>query len=96
MPLVTAEKSMNAARVRLAMNGIDECRAALMKLKFHRATENFFEGMACDGGCLNGALCLNHGPKNVVDVDKYGASAKEKNIDNSVKLYKLSLGETDA
>ena len=79
----------------LAMNGIDECRAALMKLKFHRATENFFEGMACDGGCLNGALCLNHGPKNVVDVDKYGASAKEKTIDNSVKLYKLSLGDTN-
>ena len=79
----------------LAMNGIDECRAALMKLKFHRATENFFEGMACDGGCLNGALCLNHGPKNVVDVDKYGASAKEKTIDNSVKLYKLSIGDTN-
>ena len=75
----------------LAMNGIDECRAALMKLKFNRATENFFEGMACDGGCLNGALCLNHGPKNIVDVDKYGASAKEKTIENSVKLYKLSL-----
>ena len=78
----------------IAMNGIDECRAALTKLKFNKATENFFEGMACDGGCLNGALCLNHGPKNVVDVDKYGASAKEKTIDNSVKLYKLSLGES--
>lgn len=78
----------------LAMNGIDECRAALTKLKFNRATENFFEGMACDGGCLNGALCLNHGPKNVVDVDRYGASAKEKTIDNSVKLYKLSVGES--
>ena len=78
----------------LAMNGIDECRAALMKLKFNKATENFFEGMACDGGCLNGPLALTHGPKNVVDVDKYGASAKEKTIDNSVKLYKLSMGET--
>ena len=78
----------------IAMNGIDECRAALTKLKFNKATENFFEGMACDGGCLNGALCLNHGPKNVLDVDKYGASAKEKTIDNSVKLYKLSLGES--
>ena len=78
----------------IAMNGIDECRAALTKLKFNKATENFFEGMACDCGCLNGALCLNHGPKNVVDVDKYGASAKEKTIDNSVKLYKLSLGES--
>ena len=77
----------------LAMNGIDECRAALTKLKFNRAVENFFEGMACDGGCLNGPLCLTHGPKNAIDVDKYGASAKEKTIDNSVKLYKLSLGE---
>ena len=77
----------------IAMNGIDECRAALTKLKFNKATENFFEGMACDGGCLNGALCLNHGPKNIVDVDKYGASAKEKTIENSVKLYKLSIGE---
>ena len=79
----------------VAMNGIDECRANLLKLKMGRAAENFFEGMACDGGCLNGALCLNHGPKNVVDVDKYGASAKEKDIENSVKLYKLSLKEEE-
>ncbi|HIX07134.1 MAG TPA: 4Fe-4S binding protein, partial [Candidatus Borkfalkia faecipullorum] len=88
-------KEMGVEGIRpIAMNGIDECRAALMKLKFNRATENFFEGMACDGGCLNGPLCLNHGPKNVVDVDKYGASAKEKTIENSVKLYKLSLGDS--
>ena len=92
---VAAEMGIEGVKP-LAMNGIDECRAALTKLKFNRASENFFEGMACDGGCLNGALCLNHGPKNVVDVDKYGASAKEKKIDNSVKLYKLSIGETES
>lgn len=74
----------------IAMSGIDECRAALMKLKANKATENFFEGMACDGGCLNGALCLSHGPKNAVDVDKYGEEAKEKTIEASVNLYKLS------
>ena len=45
------------------------------------------------GGCLNGALCLNHGPKNVVDVDKYGNEAKEKDIFASVNLYKLGKGE---
>ncbi len=92
---VAAEMGIEGVKP-LAMNGIDECRAALTKLKFNRASENFFEGMACDGGCLNGALCLNHGPKNVADVDKYGASAKEKKIDNSVKLYKLSIGETES
>lgn len=74
----------------IAMSGIDECRAALLKLKNNKAVENFFEGMACDGGCLNGALCLSHGPKNALDVDKYGEEAKEKTIDNSVNLYKLN------
>lgn len=54
-----------------------------------------FRGNGVRRRCLNGALCLNHGPKNVVDVDKYGASAKEKDIENSVKLYKLSLKEEE-
>lgn len=76
--------------VPIAMNGITECRAGLMRLKLGRATENFFEGMACEGGCINGPLCINHGPENLVDVDKYGKEAKEKTIDNSVRLYKLS------
>ena len=69
----------------IAMNGIAECKAALTKLKFNKATENFFEGMACDGGCLNGPVCITHSPRNVVDVDKYGNEAKEKTIFNTVK-----------
>ncbi|MCQ2295024.1 MAG: 4Fe-4S dicluster domain-containing protein [Bacteroidales bacterium] len=73
------------------MNGLDECNKALMLLKMGKATQNFFEGMACDGGCINGPLSITHGPRNVVDVDKYGNEAKEKTIDNSVKLYELSL-----
>lgn len=75
------------------MNGIDECKVNLLKLKMGKATENFFEGMICEGGCLNGPLCITHSPKNVVDVDKYGNEAKEKNIDNSVKLYKMTMKE---
>jgi [FeFe] hydrogenase (group B1/B3) len=79
--------------VPLAMNGIQECKAGLMRLKLGRAKENFFEGMACEGGCINGALCITHGPENLVDVDKYGNEAKEKTIDNSIKLYKMSIKE---
>ncbi|MDD4848591.1 MAG: [Fe-Fe] hydrogenase large subunit C-terminal domain-containing protein, partial [Bacteroidales bacterium] len=85
---VAAEMGVEGV-VPVAMNGIDECRANLLKLKVHKSTANFFEGMACDGGCLNGALCLNHGPRNLADVEKYGNEAKEKTIDNSVKLYLL-------
>jgi iron only hydrogenase large subunit-like protein len=85
-----AERLGASGIIPTAMNGIDECNTALTKLKFGRAAENFFEGMACEGGCLNGALCLNRGPKNLPEVDKYGAQAKEKDIFNSVKLYELS------
>ena len=73
----------------VAMNGIDECKANLLRLKMGKAAENFFEGMACDGGCLNGPLCITHSPRNVVDVDKYGNEAKEKTIFNTVKLFDL-------
>lgn len=62
----------------IAMNGIEECKMNLLKLKADKATENFFEGMACDGGCLNGALCLSHETKNAADIDKYADSAKKK------------------
>lgn len=72
------------------MNGLDECKVHLLQLKMGKAVENFFEGMACEGGCLNGPLCISHSPRNVVDVDKYGNEAKEKTIDNSVKLYNLT------
>lgn len=72
------------------MSGIDECRMALLRLKMGKATENFFEGMACDGGCINGPLCITHGPKNVSDVDKFGNEAKERTIEKSVMLYELS------
>lgn len=71
------------------MNGIDECRSNLLKLKMGRAAENFFEGMACDGGCINGPLCITHSPRNIVDVDKYGNEAKEKTIANSLTIYRL-------
>ena len=77
------------------MNGINECKINLLKLKLGRATENFFEGMACEGGCINGALCLTHDKRNVVDVDKYGSQAKEKTIDNSVRLWKIAHNIND-
>ena len=44
----------------ISMNGLDEVRRELLKLKFHKSTKNFFEGMACNGGCVNGALVLWH------------------------------------
>ena len=90
---LAAERGFEARPI--AMSGLDECRKQLTLLKVHKSPFNFFEGMACDGGCVNGALCLHHGPKSLTDVNKYGEMAKEKKVDNSVKLYKMATNTDD-
>ena len=76
------------------MSGIDDIRANLLKLKFNKTTANFFEGMACDGGCLNGALSLHHDNiKNSVEIDRYSNAATYKDIDTAVAWYEESLKE---
>lgn len=53
-------------------SGISECDVALLKKSKNVLDANFVEGMACDGGCINGAGCLSHGSKNSTEVDNYG------------------------
>lgn len=74
----------------IILNGLDECKPALTRLKFKKLENNFLEGMACKGGCINGAGCLHHGDKNAKDVDDYANSAKEKSIENSLKMYEIT------
>ena len=67
-------------------SGIEECRLALLKKQKGRLEGNFIEGMACVGGCINGAGCLTHGEKNKAEVDEYGKEALEKTITDAVKV----------
>lgn len=75
------------------MNGIDQCKAQLTLLKVGKSQFNFFEGMACEGGCVGGPLSITHSPRNTFDVDSYAASSKEKTIDKTVMLYKMNEKE---
>ncbi len=70
-------------------DGIEACMIALLKAKRKMLDGNFIEGMACVGGCIGGAGCLTHGPKNKMDVDKYGKLAYEKSITDAVKVLDL-------
>ena len=79
----------------VAMSGLSECRTNLLKLKVGKSEFNFFEGMACDGGCMNGALCIRHGEINAVDIENYGKEAKQKDISRSVDLYNNPRKEYD-
>ena len=71
----------------VAMSGLDECRLNLLKLRAGKSLDNFFEGMACNGGCVNGPLCLRQGPTTVAAIEKYGKESKQTEIANSVRKY---------
>ena len=70
-------------------SGIEECRMQLLKASKGKADGNFIEGMACVGGCINGAGCLTHGDKNKADVDAYGKLAMEKTICDAVSILSV-------
>ena len=69
-------------------DGIEQCRAALLRKSKNLSDVNFIEGMACIGGCIGGAGCLTHGEKNKAEVDKYGREAYEKTITDAISDLK--------
>ncbi len=69
-------------------DGIEACRMALLKASKQVLPGNFIEGMACVGGCINGAGCLTHEEKNKAEVDKYGREAFEKTITDAIGALK--------
>ncbi|MDR1220544.1 MAG: 4Fe-4S dicluster domain-containing protein [Treponema sp.] len=67
-------------------NGIEQCKAALMRLSKGALPNNFIEGMACTNGCIGGAGCLTHEEKSKAGVDAYGMKAYEKNIKDAISV----------
>ena len=82
------EQSIDFEIKPVVCDGIEACRMALLKLSKGVLDGNFIEGMACVGGCINGAGCLTHGEKNKAEVDKYGREALEKTITDAVSILK--------
>ncbi|EQB89725.1 [FeFe] hydrogenase (group B1/B3) [Clostridium punense] len=67
-------------------SGIEACRTALLKASKGVLKENFIEGMACNDGCIGGAACLTHSPKDRRLVDDYGREAMEKTIKDAIEI----------
>ena len=76
---VLKEKGQDPSVVKpVVCNGISACDMALLKLKVGKLEGNFIEGMACEGGCVQGAGCLVRSPKNRLDVEKHAKQAQEQ------------------
>ncbi|MBR5467861.1 MAG: 4Fe-4S dicluster domain-containing protein [Firmicutes bacterium] len=73
----------------LKCDGLDECVKALKVASFGRLKANLIEGMACKCGCIGGAASLSHGPKDVSQVDKYGALSKEKSSVDATRIFDM-------
>ena len=71
----------------ISVDGLDNCRLALIKARTGKIDFNFIEGMGCVGGCIGGPACLNHEPRDKADIDAYGKLSKEKTIKDSIKYY---------
>lgn len=72
---------LNAA----ACSGIDACKAALFKMSKGIGDVNLIEGMACEGGCVQGAGILVRSPKNQAEVAKHVKEAGDKSITAAVE-----------
>ena len=72
----------------ISVDGLDNCRTALLKAKAGTQDFNFIEGMGCSGGCIGGPCCLTHEIRNKADVDKYGMQAESQTISDSLAKLK--------
>lgn len=75
-------------------SGIEECRAALLKSGKGRFDANFIEGMACTGGCINGAVSLVHSERNKAMLENHSEEACGRNISETAsKGYRDKIRE---
>lgn len=68
----------------LPCSGIEECKIALLKMNKGVLPENFIEGMACQGGCVQGPGVIVRSPKNKAEVAKHAKQAGERTINSAI------------
>lgn len=68
----------------LPCSGIEECKIALLKMNKGVLPENFIEGMACQGGCVQGPAVIMRSPKNKAEVGKHAKQAGDRTINGAI------------
>ena len=64
-------------------NGVEECRAALLKAKAGKLDGNFIEGMICEGGCVRGNGTLVNKKNTALHMKTYCESSCRKTLKNT-------------
>jgi iron only hydrogenase large subunit-like protein len=77
----------------ISCDGIEECRAALLRAQKGVLPYNFIEGMACRGGCIGGAGCITHEQKGRQAADRHSREATAKSIEEALAASPLKENE---
>jgi iron only hydrogenase large subunit-like protein len=64
----------------VSCSGLNACKVELLKFAKGIGGVNFLEGMACEGGCVQGPGILIRSPKNQTDVQKHAQQAGDRTI----------------
>ena len=68
----------------LHVDGLDNCRTALIRAKGANRDFNFLEGMGCPGGCIGGPCSLVHEMRDRAEVDAHGHQADPRTIQDAI------------
>lgn len=72
-------------------DGVPACRAMIERLKNGETTANFFEGMACNGGCVGGPKAIVGRDEGRKNIDQYAETADYKTpLENPFVMELLS------
>lgn len=69
----------------VSCSGLNQCRVELLKFAKGIGGVNFIEGMACDGGCVQGPAVLVRSPKNATEVQKHAKEADGRTITSALE-----------
>ncbi len=69
----------------VSCSGLAQCKIELLKFARGVGGVNFLEGMACEGGCVQGPSVLTRSPKNAADVEKHAKEAGDRTITQAVE-----------
>ena len=83
---VNVEKYIDFDVKAIPCDRIEACKMALLKKSKNVLDANFIEGMACTGGCIGGAGCLTHDPRDRAQVDRFGKESTEKTIGGAISV----------
>ena len=66
-------------------SGFEACKVAFLKAAKGVGDFNFIEGMACEGGCVQGPAQLIRSPRNQGDVERHAKQAEGRTITAAVE-----------